>query len=61
MIVEDEISFARRRAAEEKVRMTETSCVVRAVHEEFVELYEQRESEAAAPNLELEAMLARIA
>ena len=39
---EEEDAFLRRRADEERRRMTETGCVIRALHEDMAETYEDR-------------------
>ena len=45
---ESEEAFLHRRAAEERRRMDETSCMVRSVHEELAEGYEERGHAARA-------------
>jgi hypothetical protein len=57
---EDEKAFLERRAAEERQKMKETSCIVKAVHEEMVELYEERNQAAEAETAALETLLKRL-
>lgn len=57
---EDEQAFLLRRIDEEKARIARSSCLVRAVHEEMAELYEDRAEEAEATTHDLEALLAQL-
>ncbi len=57
---EDDQAFLHRRAEEERARMQATSCMVRSVHEELVELYEEREQAAEAETIALEGLLKRL-
>ena len=57
---EDEEAFLKRRLEDERQKMAETSCVVRGVHDELADLYEDRLAEAEAETRALEALTARI-
>lgn len=54
---ESDEAYLRRRAGEERQQMVETSCMVRSVHEELAEGYEERLEEAAAVTADLEALI----
>ncbi|WP_294391570.1 hypothetical protein [uncultured Sphingomonas sp.] len=58
---EDEEAFLKRRTEEERRKMTETSCMVRSVHQDLVELYEERSEVARADTAALEALADKIA
>ena len=58
---EDEEAFLKRRAADERQKMAETSCIVRSVHDEMLELYEERLADAEAETAALRALTDRIA
>jgi hypothetical protein len=56
---ESDEAYLRRRAGEERQQMAETSCMVRSVHEELAEEYEQRLRDAASVTASLEALAAK--
>jgi hypothetical protein len=57
---ESEEGFLLRRAAGERRKIAETSCMVRSVHEELLETYEERLKEAEAGTAALQAIVRRI-
>jgi hypothetical protein len=56
---EDDDAFIQRRAAEERQLISKSSCVVRSVHEELLEAYEDRAA-AGTDDPTLGALLERI-
>jgi hypothetical protein len=56
---EDDDAFAQRRAAEERQQIAKSSCVVRSVHEELLEAYEDRAA-AGTDDPPLDDLLERI-
>lgn len=57
---EDEQTFLARRVAEERQKAKVTSCLVSSVHEEMVELYEEREQTAVSETEALETLLDKL-
>jgi hypothetical protein len=54
---EDDAAFAQRRAVEERQQIAKSSCMVRSVHEELLEAYEDRAAAGADEPAALDAML----
>jgi Rad3-related DNA helicase len=57
---EDDDTFTRRRVEEERRKTAETSCMVRSVHEDLLESYEDRAAAAIAASATLEGLLDQI-
>lgn len=57
---EDEETFLLRRAVEERRKMAETACVIRALHEDMAETYEDLLRSSRDATAEIEALAARI-
>jgi hypothetical protein len=57
---ESDEAFTRRRAAEERLKIAETSCMVRSVHEELLETYQDRAVASAGDAAAIDALLHRI-
>jgi hypothetical protein len=57
---ESDEAYLRRRADEERQQMAETSCMVRSVHEEFAEEYEERLQAAEEVTASLESLAKRV-
>jgi len=57
---EDEASFMLRRAEDERRKIAASSCVVRSVHEDLLEAYEERAAVEDKKAAELADLLSRV-